>query len=82
MSNYCTTCRYDPAERSGPLACPVTVCYWDFLIRTRKTLAQNQRMAMILKNIDRMTPEARTQITTGADRLRQKLGIERVDRGR
>jgi hypothetical protein len=49
MSNYCTTCRYDPAERSGPLACPDTVFYWDFLIRTRKTLAQNQRMAMILR---------------------------------
>jgi deoxyribodipyrimidine photolyase-related protein len=82
MSNHCTTCRYDPAERSGPSACPVTVCYWDFLIRTRKKLAQNQRMAMILKNIDRMTPEVRTEITTSADRLRQKLGIGRVDLGR
>ncbi|MFM8534583.1 MAG: cryptochrome/photolyase family protein [Acidimicrobiia bacterium] len=82
MSNYCTTCRYDPAERSGPLACPVTVFYWDFLIRTRKALAQNQRMAMILKNVDRMTPEARAQITASADRHRQALGIERVERGR
>ena len=82
MSNYCTTCRYDPAERSGPLACPITVFYWDFLIRARKTLAQNQRMAMILKNVDRMTPEARTQITTRADLLRQKLGIDMVERRR
>jgi deoxyribodipyrimidine photolyase-related protein len=82
MSNYCTACRYDPAEQSGPSACPVTVFYWDFLIRTRKTLARNQRMAMTLKNVDRLTPEARTQITTSADLLRQKLGIDRVDRGR
>ncbi|MFZ4575883.1 MAG: cryptochrome/photolyase family protein, partial [Phycisphaerales bacterium] len=51
MSNYCTGCRYDPAERSGPSACPFTVFYWDFLIRTREQLAQNQRMAMILKNV-------------------------------
>jgi len=77
MSNYCTTCRYEPAERSGPSACPVTVFYWDFLIRTREQLAQNHRMAMILKNVDRMTPEARTQIRIDANLLRKKLGITR-----
>ncbi len=75
MSNYCTTCRYDPAERTGPSACPVTVFYWDFLIRTRGQMAQNQRMAMILKNVDRMTPQAQTQITIDADLLRHKFGI-------
>jgi len=75
MSNYCTTCRYDPAERTGPSACPVTVFYWDFLIRTREQLAQNQRMAMILKNVDRMPPQARTQITIDANLLRKKFGI-------
>lgn len=79
MSNYCTTCRYDPAERSGPVACPVTVFYWDFLIRIRHTLAPNQRMAMILKNVDRLTPDARTQITSSAGRLRRKLGIDGTD---
>ncbi len=75
MSNYCLGCRYDPAERAGPSACPVTVFYWDFLIRTREHLAQNKRMAMILKNVDRMTPQARTQITIDADLLRRKFGI-------
>jgi len=79
MSNYCTTCRYDPAERSGPRACPVTVFYWDFLIRTRQRFSPNQRMAMILKNVDRLTPEDRTQITSRADLLRRTLGIARDD---
>jgi len=79
MSNYCATCRYDAAERSGPAACPITVFYWDFLIRTRQTLAPNQRMAMILKNVDRLTPDARTQITSRADLLRRTLGIARDD---
>ena len=77
MSNYCTDCRYDPAERAGPRACPVTVFYWDFLIRSRDALAQNQRMAMILKNVDRLTPQTRTQITVDANLLRRKLGIDR-----
>ena len=80
MSNYCATCRYDPAERSGPAACPITVFYWDFLIRTRQTLAPNQRMAMVLKNVDRLTPDARTQIASRADQLRRTLGIARDDR--
>jgi deoxyribodipyrimidine photolyase-related protein len=75
MSNYCSRCRYDPGEKSGASACPFTVFYWDFLIRTREKLGDNQRMAMILKNVDRMTPEARTQVTIDADLLRAKLGI-------
>jgi deoxyribodipyrimidine photolyase-related protein len=81
MSNYCTSCRYDPAERSGPSACPVTVFYWDFLIRTREQLAHNQRMTMILKNVDRLTPQERTQITIDAALLRKKLKIESPARG-
>ena len=75
MSNYCTDCRYDPAERSGPSACPVTVFYWDFLIRTRTQLSQNQRMAMIMKNVDRLAPQTQTQITIDAALLRKKLGM-------
>lgn len=75
MSNYCTNCKYKPAERSGASACPVTVFYWDFLIRTREKLAQNQRMAMILKNVDRLTPQIQTQITIDANLLRKKLGV-------
>ena len=75
MSNYCAGCRYDPGERAGEKACPVTVFYWDFLIRTRKQLAGNQRMAMIYKNVDRMTPQAMTQVTVDAGLLRKKLGI-------
>lgn len=75
MSNYCVTCRYNPAERSGASACPVTVFYWDFLIRTRQTLAPNQRMAMILKNVDRLTPDACARITSRAAQLRRTLGI-------
>ena len=75
MSNYCTDCRYDPAERSGPSACPVTVFYWDFLIRTRTQLSHNQRMAMIMKNVDRLTPQTQTQITIDAALLRKKLGM-------
>jgi len=33
---------------------------------------------MILKNVDRTTPQTRTQITIDADLLRGKLGIDRL----
>jgi deoxyribodipyrimidine photolyase-related protein len=79
MSNYCKSCRYDPSERSGPSACPFTVFYWDFLIRSRERLGANQRMAMILKNVDRMTPESRTQITIDAAALRKKMNASRAE---
>lgn len=75
MSNYCTNCRYDPGERHGPSACPFTVFYWDFLIRNQGTLAHNQRMKMILKNVDRLSPGTLTQITIDAALLRKKFLI-------
>lgn len=75
MSNYCEQCRYRPDERTGPTACPFTVFYWDFLLRYRDRFSHNQRMRMILKNLDRISAPARTQLTIDADLLRTKFGI-------
>ena len=33
MSDYCGGCRYRPAVRLGPDACPFTAGYWSFLDR-------------------------------------------------
>jgi deoxyribodipyrimidine photolyase-related protein len=79
MSNYCRDCRFDPGKRSGPEACPMTVFYWDFLLRHRERLASNQRMAMVLKNVDRLADPEKTQITVDATILRRKLGISAPD---
>jgi len=76
MGNYCEDCRYDPAQRTGPDACPFTTFFWDFLIRTRRRFRPNQRMAMILKNVDRMGPNDRREICDHARRLRHELGID------
>ena len=75
MSNYCRDCRYDLAKRSGEDACPFNVMYWDFLIRHRDRFAKNQRMAMILKNVDRMNDRERVQITVSAGSIRTRLGL-------
>ncbi len=55
MSNYCDDCRYDPAQATGPNACPFTTLYWDFLQRHREALIQNPRMALQVKNLGRKT---------------------------
>jgi deoxyribodipyrimidine photolyase-related protein len=71
MSNYCAGCRYDPAERVGPNACPFTTLYWDFLARHRPLLSGNRRMTFQLKNLERLSPAERDAIAVRAAELRR-----------
>ncbi|MEM9064607.1 MAG: cryptochrome/photolyase family protein [Planctomycetota bacterium] len=75
MSNYCRDCVFDVNERAGEHACPFNTFYWDFLIRHRETFRGNNRMAMILKNVDRLDPAVRSAISTRARTLRTEWGI-------
>jgi deoxyribodipyrimidine photolyase-related protein len=79
MSNYCTKCRYDPAKRDGPDACPLTVFYWDFLRRHRARFERNPRMAQIIRNLDRFGEPAVTRITISARSLRERFGVGDID---
>lgn len=67
MSDYCSSCRYDPKVKSGPGACPFNFLYWNFLVENRAVLGANQRLAMAYGNLDRM-PEDRLQEITRAAR--------------
>jgi deoxyribodipyrimidine photolyase-related protein len=57
MSTYCRNCRYDPKQRSGPDACPFNSLYWDFLARHEHELRGNPRMALVLKQLQRLPDE-------------------------
>jgi deoxyribodipyrimidine photolyase-related protein len=70
MSNYCDGCRFNVKQRSGEEACPFNVFYWDFLIRHRERFRGNRRMAMILKNVDRLDGDERDAIRSQARKLR------------
>ena len=76
MSNYCRDCRYSVEGRSGEDACPFNTFYWDFLFRHERTFKKNNRMALILKQVERMPQTERVRITVSARRLRERLGIE------
>ena len=71
MSNYCTGCRFDPAERTGPRACPFTTLYWDFLLRHEPTLAKNPRIVMQVRNLQRLRTEERKAIREQAEQVRK-----------
>ncbi len=78
MSNYCEHCRYNVTQRTGDTACPFNTFYWDFLIRFEETFARNHRMAMVVKNVEKMNPAERVEITSSAAALRARMGISRA----
>ncbi|MFP4057322.1 MAG: cryptochrome/photolyase family protein [Candidatus Brocadiia bacterium] len=73
MSNYCDACTYKPQARTGGDACPFTVFYWDFLLRHRERLSRNRRMALQVKNLERLDRAERRQVRKQADALRSRL---------
>ena len=70
MGGRCKGCRYDPGLREGDNACPYTTLYWDFLMRHQPLLSKNARMALQVKNVDRMTDSQRQAVVQRADAIR------------
>jgi deoxyribodipyrimidine photolyase-related protein len=73
MSNYCDGCRYRPEKSHGADACPYTTLYWDFLARHRKRFARHPRLALQVRNLDRLSDSERAAIAGRADELRRTL---------
>jgi deoxyribodipyrimidine photolyase-related protein len=73
MSDYCKGCRYDPSLRTGESACPFNHLYWSFLDRHRTPLSKNMRMAMMLKNLDRIEPAEMKRMHTQSQRFVELL---------
>lgn len=71
MSPHCRTCRFDPKKRIGADACPITTLYWDFLMRHHDALAANPRMALQVRNVDRIDADERAAISRRAASIRQ-----------
>jgi deoxyribodipyrimidine photolyase-related protein len=73
MSNYCKGCRYDPAVRAGPNACPMTTLYWSFLDRHATELSKNPRAALMMKNYERIEAVEMQEIRSHAATLLNDL---------
>ncbi len=77
MSDYCSRCRYDVKQRTGPNACPFNSLYWDFLARNHDVLGSNQRLGMPYRNWDRMGEERQTALRKQAASHLHTLDVAR-----
>jgi deoxyribodipyrimidine photolyase-related protein len=75
MSNHCARCRYDPKASTGPRACPFTTLYWDFLDRHEPRFRDHPRLALQVRNLDRLDESTRAAIREGADSIRRRLAV-------
>jgi deoxyribodipyrimidine photolyase-related protein len=73
MSDYCTSCGYDPKKRHGEGACPFNSLYWDFYARHRAKLAPNPRIGMMYRTWDRTAAAERKRILQQAELYRRNL---------
>ena len=63
----CQGCRFKPAKRTGPDACPYTTLYWDFLLRHEARFAKHPRLALQVKNLVRVDEAERKVIRLQAE---------------
>ncbi|MDA0977467.1 MAG: cryptochrome/photolyase family protein [Proteobacteria bacterium] len=62
QSDYCRSCDYMAAGKTGQDACPFNSLYWDFMIRHRESMERNPRIGMVYRNWDRQDAESRDLI--------------------
>jgi deoxyribodipyrimidine photolyase-related protein len=70
MSTYCKGCRYNPKQRRGDKACPFNALYWDFLARHADQLRRNPRMALVIKQLEKLPAEELAAIRASAHQHR------------
>ncbi len=73
MSNYCSSCRFDVKQRTGPESCPFNALYWNFIARNRDKLSGNPRMAQTVRTYDKFAPAEQERIGESAARSLTRL---------
>jgi deoxyribodipyrimidine photolyase-related protein len=73
MSNYCKGCKYSPEESTGPNACPFTTFYWDFIRKHQTLISKNPRLAMQVKNWQKLGSDKQKEIELTAKNLRKNI---------
>jgi deoxyribodipyrimidine photolyase-related protein len=73
QSNYCASCAYRPAQRTGAQACPVTTLYWNFLLKHERRLAAGARTMLMARNAARLDGREREAIRARAAEMLDNL---------
>lgn len=73
MSDYCKTCRYKVAQKTGENACPFNPLYRHFMDTHRERLSQNHRIGRIYATWDRMSDEKKRDYLNSAQSFLDSL---------
>ena len=69
MSNYCDHCVYDKKKRIGEDACPFNSLYWNFLDDKKSYFEKNNRMAMMLRLLEKIPSKELVQLKLRAAKI-------------
>lgn len=69
MSNYCGSCHYKVAQKTGAGACPFNALYWHFMHRHRARFEANPRTGQVYRTWDRLGEERQQDYLASADRF-------------
>jgi deoxyribodipyrimidine photolyase-related protein len=67
MSNYCGSCFYKKALKTGDKSCPFNSLYWNFYDKNEDKLGENPRIGMMYNVWRKMKPEDKTAMLLQAD---------------
>lgn len=73
MSDYCKSCNYKAAKKTGEKACPFNSFYWHFLYRNREIFSKNPRMAFPYKTWNKMSEENQKAVLEQADQYLENI---------
>ncbi len=73
MSNNCAKCHYNVKEKFGDKACPFNSLYWNFLDEKQNYFKGNNRMAMMMNLLGKMSPEELFKIKEKAAHIIENL---------
>jgi len=74
MSDFCSGCAYDVNLKTGPRACPFNYLYWAFLIRNKRWLSGNVRLAMPYRTLTQWSREREAAVVAEAEAFLDTLG--------
>jgi deoxyribodipyrimidine photolyase-related protein len=80
MSDYCGSCRYKIAEKTGPEACPFNYLYWNFVDRHRDVFNENGRVSFMVNMFDKKSEPEKTAIRDDAATFTGALPRWQADR--
>ena len=73
MSDYCKGCHYDKKLREGERACPFNALYWDFHVQHKDKLANNPRIGMVYRQLEKMSDGAVKSLQMQASTVRKNI---------